>query len=309
MFEKLQNLYPNSFETVTAQSSQILDTLHARPIYTLLTSLFLDTNFEIAPLVAPISSWLLLNLLIFQHVRKRHGISYAVFLVFAFSSSFYMRLDFIGTTTDSICALFCYLSFHYLFKTKLSLRDWLLVNMFVLLAILSRPVDPIFLVLLVGMIFGNYKNRKLLLNLLIPFVLVLFHLFYIQLVYSQLETGTINTGGSINGSFINYVIDSLLRTPKLIFIEFGFVLVNDFLLFLLVSWSWIVLFAMKQRRETSLYFLIFLSTFFLAALNGTLGSGFRYELPVVMVSLIVIANGDSPQRIWENLSKHLLHAK
>jgi len=305
MLEKLNVLYPNAIETVSSQSNRILDTLHARPLYPVLTSFFLNTNFEVAPLLAPILSWLSLNLLIFQHIRIKHGIFYALFIVFAFSGSFYMRLDFIGTTTDSLCALFCYLAFYYLFKPNPDLTKLLLINFFVILSVLCRPVDPIFLVLIIGMIMQNYRNRTVVRNLLITLTLILSHLIYIQLMYHQLETGATNTGGSISGDFLNYIIESILRTPKLIFLEFGFVLSHDFLLFLLIIWSWVVLSTLKSKPMTSQYFIVFFSTFFLASLNGTMGSGFRYELPIVMLSLVVIANGDSPQKIWATLSRYI----
>jgi hypothetical protein len=298
---KLEEMFLGNSSLLFNQSVAVTNTLDARPVYPLITSLFLDANFAIAPLVAPIISWFLLNILIYHHIRKFHGTIYALVVVVIFSSSFYMRFNFIGTTTDSLSALFTYLVFHYLFQQKQSLMQNLFLNLFLLLAILTRPLDPIFLMLFIGMTLSSIRNRDVSMKLLAPIVLLISHLIYIQVKYQQLEVGSLNTGGEREGSFLQYLFDTALRLPKLIFVEFSFLAVNDFLFFLLCMWILLVLSFQKEKIFFFQFILVFLSTFYLAALNGPIGNGFRYQLPLVMFGLVVIRIGDSPRYVWQKL--------
>ena len=298
---KLETMFPGNSSLVFNQSVAVTNTLDARPIYPLITSFFLDANFAIAPLIAPIVSWLLLNILIYHHIRKFHGTVYALFVVAIFSSSFYMRFNFIGTTTDALSALFTYLVFHFLLQANLSLTRNLLMNLFLLLAILTRPLSPIFLMLFLGMVLFNIGNRGIIRKLIVPIILVISHLIYIQLKYQQLEIGSLNTGGERDATFLQYLIESGLKLPKLIFVEFGFLAVNDSLFFLLFVWTSFLLWFKKDRLLTIQFILVFLSTFYLAALNGPIGNGFRYQLPIVMFVLAAIRIGDSPKRIFHKL--------
>ena len=309
MLEKLHDIFPDYSQITVSQSSQIISVLQARPLYPFLTSLFVNINFEIAPLIFPVLSWFVLHILIYFHIRQRHGAPYAVLIVIVFSSSFYMRLNFIGTTTDAISALLCYLVFYYIISSNTTIRYTFFTYLFMLLAILTRPLDPIFLVLIIGLALLNLKNTSLLRRLLVGLMLLLTHLIYIQLKYQQLEIGTINTGGSVSGSYLSYLSEAFIRVPKLIIVELAFVVVNDPLLMLLLFWSWIILFLTRNKVLLSQYFLVFLATFYLASLNGTIGSGFRYQLPIVMFSLIVISAENSPAVAWKCTRKHISHNK
>jgi hypothetical protein len=175
--------------------------------------------------------------------------------------------------------------------------------MFICLAILTRPLDPIFLTLIIGVAFANRRNRRILLRLIFPIALLLSHLIYIQLKYQQLDLGTVNTGGEKSGSYLEYFMQSALLTPKVVFVEFCFIVVNDPLLFVFLSYSFFLILLMRSRSLLMIYFILFLSTFYLASLNGTLGNGFRYQLPIVMFSLVVIRMCDSPRNVW-NMSRN-----
>lgn len=72
------------------------NTLDARPIHPLIVSFFRDLNIEISPLVAPVFSGILVKILIYHHIRRVHGATYALIVVILFSSSFYMRFNFMG---------------------------------------------------------------------------------------------------------------------------------------------------------------------------------------------------------------------
>jgi hypothetical protein len=298
---ELASLYPGNSPLAAGQSLEILNALDARPIYPLITSFFLNLNFEIAPLVAPILSWLVLNILIYRNISSRHGIQYAVIIVTIFTSSFYMRYNFIGTTTDAIAALFTYLSFHYLFKRKIDFVSTLLIVLFILIAILTRPVDPIILVLVIGIAVVNFRRSRILAHLALPFVLLVAHLVYIQVKYHQLSTGGVNTGGEKSSGYFEYLIDAATKIPKIVLTEFAFLAVNDSIFFLLIIWTIALLFFKTNRILVTPYILVFLSVFYLAALNGTVGSGFRYQLPIIMFGFVVIQNSESPGDLWKRV--------
>lgn len=307
MLGKLEKLFPGSSALSGEQSIAVTNTLDARPVYPLITSFFLNLNFEIAPLVAPVFSWLLLNILIYHHIRRIHGATYALIVVIVFSSSFYMRFNFIGTTTDALSALFTYLVFHYLLQENLSLVRNLLINLFLLLAVLTRPLDPIFLVLFTGVALLNARNWKIVGRLILPIFMLVSHLIYIQLKYQQLQVGSLNTGGDRDASFLQYLVEAALKVPKLIVVEFGFIAVNDSTFFLLILWVLVLLWFKKDRFLTIQFVLVFFSTFYLAALNGPIGNGFRYQLPIVMFSLVALTKCESPEKIWKKLSDYHLN--
>jgi hypothetical protein len=303
MLGKLEKLFPGSSALMGEQSIAVTNTLDARPVYPLITSFFLDLNFEIAPLVAPIFSWLLLNILIYHHIRRIHGATYALIVVIIFSSSFYMRFNFIGTTTDALSALFTYLVFHYLLQENLSLVRNLLINLFLLLAVLTRPLDPIFLVLFIAVALLNVRNWKIVSQSILPIFILVSHLIYIQLKYQQLQVGSLNTGGDRDASFLQYLVEAGLKVPKLIVVEFGFIAVNDSIFFLLIIWALILLGFKRDKFLTLKFALVFFSTFYLAALNGPIGNGFRYQIPIVMFSLVMLQTCNSPQQIWKRICK------
>ncbi len=299
---KLEEMFPGNSPLMLSQSIAVTNTLDARPVYPFITSFFFDVNFAVAPLVAPIISWFLLNILIYLHIRKFHGSFYALFVVVIFSSSFYMRFNFIGTTTDALSALFTYLVFHYLMHPNLSLARNLLLNLFLLLAILTRPLDPIFLMLFLGIALLNIRNPKSISKLLFPIILLVSHLIYIQVRYQQLEIGSLNTGGDREAGFLQYLVEAALKVPKLIVVEFGFIAVNDSLFFILILWTLFLLWFRREKILVIQFSLVFFSSFFLAALNGPIGNGFRYQLPIVMFSLVVLRICVSPKLIWERFS-------
>jgi len=134
--------------------------------------------------------------------------------------------------------------------------------------------------------------------LLIPIVLLISHLIYIQVRYQQLEVGSLNTGGDRDTGFLQYLVVAALKMPKLIVVEFGFIAVNDSLFFLLILWALFLLWLKRDKILVTQFCLVFLSAFYLAALNGPIGNGFRYQLPLVMFILVALRLCDSPRQIW-----------
>lgn len=82
----------------------------------------------------------------------------------------------------------------------------------------------------------------------------------------------------------------------MVVVEFGFLAVNDSIFFLSILWALIVVWFKRDRFLSTQFALVFLSTFFLAALNGPMGDGFRYQIPIVMFSLLVLKKCDPSQK-------------
>jgi hypothetical protein len=130
------------------------------------------------------------------------------------------------------------------------------------------------------------------------------HLIYIQLKYQQLQVGSLNTGGDRDASFLQYLVEAAIKVPKLIVVEFGFIAVNDSIFFLLIIWA-LILLGFKRDKFLILQFaLVFFSTFYLAALNGPIGNGFRYQIPIVMFCLVVFQISDSPSKVWARVTNN-----
>jgi hypothetical protein len=155
--------------------------------------------------------------------------------------------------------------------------------------------------LFVGIVLLNIRDRKIIAQLLIPIIFLISHLIYIQVKYQQLEVGSLNTGGDREAGFLQYLVEAALKMPKLIVVEFGFIAVNDSIFFLLILWASFLLFLKKDKILSLQFGLVFLSTFYLAALNGPIGNGFRYQLPLVMFILVALQICDSPKRVWERI--------
>jgi hypothetical protein len=288
-----ENLYHVPIEIERATRS--------RPIYPLLTSFGLNINLELAPLIFPILSWFILIFLVFFHVKRTSGQFISLLIILVLTSSFYLRLDIIGTSTDGLAALFCYLIFYLLNKVEYSRKNLIFFNLFLLLALMTRPLDPIFLVLFVGLILFNLRNLKLVLKFSFSLLIVLTHLILIQLKYHQLEMGSVNTGGVKADSLLEYLFSALLRLPKIIFTEFAFLAVHDIYLLLLVIFSIYALAFTSNRVLKQQFFLVFLGTFYLASLNGTIGGGFRYELPILMIQLVIIGSAETSKILRDKL--------
>jgi hypothetical protein len=159
--------------------------------------------------------------------------------------------------------------------------------------------------LFLGVALLNIRNPKAISKLLLPIILLVSHLIYIQVRYQQLEVGSLNTGGDREAGFLYYLVEAALKVPKLIIVEFGFIAVNDSLFFILILWTLFLLWFKQDRLLVVQFSLVFFSSFFLAALNGPIGNGFRYQLPIVMFSLVVLRICVSPKLIWERFSNRL----
>jgi hypothetical protein len=159
--------------------------------------------------------------------------------------------------------------------------------------------------LFLGVALLNIRNPKSISKLLLPIILLVSHLIYIQVRYQQLEVGSLNTGGNREAGFLQYLVEAALKVPKLIIVEFGFIAVNDSLFFILILWTLFRLWFKQDRLLVVQFSLVFFSSFFLAALNGPIGNGFRYQLPIVMFSLVVLLICVSPKLIWERFSNRL----
>lgn len=299
IFSILNSLYPTISSQFTQLSPTISETLDARPVYPLITSLFLGVNHQVAPLIGPILAWITLIFIIFLIGQRRMGVLPTLSLLILFASSFYMRFNFIATTTDALSGIFFFLFIFILLSEKRSFVGIILMQSTLLLCIFTRPVDPIILATLLFYIFARRKSLRI--EDFLPFIIVILHMIYLEVVLHQLEMGSVNTGGAASESMLKYLLNAVISVPKVVVTEFAFIFTNDIMLVLLLSISLILVIKFGTTEDRYVYAGITSSTFFLASLNGTIGSGFRYEIPIVMCSLVIwLKHGSS-----DNLSRML----
>lgn len=288
----LSALYPSITQQFSSFSTAISETLDARPLYPLITSLFLKVNYQIAPLVGPILAWISLILIIFHLSKKSIEVFSALSLLTLFASSFYMRFNFIATTTDALSGLFFFFFVYNLLSNTSTTKRILFLNLSLILCIFTRPVDPI---ILTTMIFYLYSRRKFLRKVeFFPILIVLLHMVYLEVYLHQFEMGSVNTGGATSDSMFSFLVDAIIAVPKILLTELAFICTNDITLLALLGVSFILVLRFGSIEDRLVYAGITLSTFFLASLNGTIGSGFRYEIPIVMCSIVIwIKHGHS----------------
>ena len=79
----------------------------------------------------------------------------------------------------------------------------------------------------------------------------------------------------------------MVKFPKIIITEFAFLATHDTLLFTLITLG---LFASIKLggRYAVLTITVFFAVFLLGAVNGTIGNGFRYQLPLIIVITPII---------------------
>ena len=129
------------------------------------------------------------------------------------------------------------------------------------------------------------------------------HLIYIQVFYNQLSIGGINTASAENQPMFDFVLTAFMNLPKHIFFEFGFLITNDPVMFFTLMMS---VYSLVLKPNSELFFVfaaVFLSSFFLGSLNGSLGNGFRYQMPIYALSLLVIAKSAKNRRTFSNFPK------
>ena len=300
--QKLQtSIFGKLYDGSYLISKELQETLAARPLYPWLTSILPSWENSFLPLIVPIFAYLASALFIYLFFRSQTNSITASIFVIVFASSFYVKYNLISSAPDGLAFLLLIVGFWFIFSDKKTY--WLSGGACLLLSTFSRPTDPIILSALLTLMILNRKTKPAALKYLFIFFIVLIHLIYIQVFYNQLSIGGINTASAEKLPMLDFVLNALMNLPKHIFFEFGFLITNDPVMFFTLIIS---VFFLVSKPNSELFFVfaaVFLSSFFLGSLNGSLGSGFRYQMPIYALSLLVIARSAKNFRGFSNFPR------
>lgn len=262
------------FKNLNSISMQMVET---RPVYPLLTST-LGSASEYKIMVVPIISWLLINLLLFIYLARSFHIFSTIIVSTIISSSFYFRYNLLTTTTDAL-ALLLILPYLYICITGSKPSKYYILSFFTItLSFFVRPMSPFVLIVSSVMLFISKSRRDRIFHTLLVLTSSM-NLFYLQVVENQI---TIQANANSNDLNVGFLIDILVKFPKIVITEFAFLATHDTLLFTLITLG---LFSSIKLggRYAVLTITVFFAVFLLGAVNGTIGNGFRYQLPLIIV--------------------------
>ena len=105
----------------------------------------------------------------------------------------------------------------------------------------------------------------------------------VHLIYLQVFENQITIQAKINGTSLSteFVAEIFTKLPKIIITEFAFLAAHDSLLFILIIFGLLSSVVLRGRYMV-FTITVFLASFLVAAVNGTVGNGFRYQLPIVI---------------------------
>jgi hypothetical protein len=254
-------------------SMQMVET---RPIYPFLTSL-LGPASEYKLMIVPIVSWILINFLLFFYLVRTFHIFAALTVYMIISSSFYFRYNLLATTTDAL-ALLLILPYLYICVSKLKNLKFYAISFFAAtLSLFVRPTAPFLILVSCSMLLLSKSRLDKIFHLLIIFLSSI-HLLYLEVFENQITIQSKAHSTSFDSEFLISVVTSL---PKIIITEFAFLATNDTLLFVLIILG-LLSSVMLDRRHKVLMVMVFLACFLSAGVNGTMGNGFRYQLPIII---------------------------
>jgi hypothetical protein len=264
-----------------------LGVLNSRPIYPLLVDVIPLTNKTLSLLLPPIIAWILLILCISIYLRRYFGSLISLFIVFLMTSSFYIRYNYISSTPDVIAGLFFFLSITLLVTKKKSIPIYFLIFATALSAMFTRPMAPIYIVIGFIALFSikqRIHNRILMILLGITGIL---HMLVMNLLFKQLSS-EVGLDQSSYAELFSSVMGKLILIPKILVVEMGMVVVNDPILGVLLILIFFGLILSDTDTGTAKVIFIgtFIAVFIMAAINGTIGNGFRYQMPIIISGIL-----------------------
>ena len=264
------------------QNSIAIPIAETRPIYPLLTSI-LGPASKYNLMVFPIFAWILINLLIYLYLVKTFAFFPVIIIQAIVSSSFYFRYNLIASTTDAL-ALLLILPYLRVCIAELRLLRFYYITFFTtVLSFFVRPMSP-FIIMVSCVVLFYSKTRSDRIFHLLTILSACIHLFYLQVFENQVSIQANINSTSLNIGFLGEVIT---KVPIIIGAEFAFLAANDTLIFVLVILG-LVSSVMLGGRYRALTITVFLASFLVAAVNGTVGNGFRYQMPIIVVVLPMI---------------------
>ena len=261
-----------------------------RPLYPRLMSLLPSTLEKIAPILWPTLAFIGCIFLLDQILKHKYGRNISLLILTIVSTSFYVRFNFISTTTDSLASFFILLGLFSIIKIQDNKKYYALLVSGIVLSCETRPVGLIWLIfgifLLLTMRFKH--NISFLCSLII---ILLSGTFTLISATSKFGVATQYNSRGYDHLFSGYILEVIKDLPSIIVVEFSFLFVHDFLVFSLVTIAlFLSIFNYSNRFEVICNLSFIISCFSLAAINGTIGVGFRYEMPIIISSSLVLGH-------------------
>jgi hypothetical protein len=264
-----------------------LGVLNSRPIYPLLVEAIPLTNKTLSLLLPPIIAWILLVSSIAIYISRHFGNFISFIIVFLMSSSFYVRYNYISSTPDVIAGLFFFLSITLLIIKKKSIPIYIMIFLSALSAMFTRPMAPIYIMIgFIALLSMKQKihNRILIISL---GVVGIFHMLAMNLLFKQLSS-EVGLNQSSYFDIFTSVIGKLILIPKIVAVEIGMVAVNDPILGVLLVFIFFGLFVSESGTTKVIFIGTLIAVFLMAAMNGTIGNGFRYQMPIIVCGVLLV---------------------
>jgi hypothetical protein len=267
---------------VEVQNSIAIPIVETRPIYPLLTSI-LGPASKYNLMVFPIFAWILINFLIYLYLVNTFAFFPVLIIQAIVSSSFYFRYNLIASTTDALALLLILPYLRVCFSELRLLKFYYIAFFTTVLSLFVRPMSPfIIMVSCVVLLYSKTRFDRIFHSLTALSACI--HLFYLQVFENQISIQANINSTSLN---IGFLVEVITKVPIIIGTEFAFLAANDTLLFVLVALGILSAFKLGGRYR-ALTITVFLASFLVAAVNGTIGNGFRYQMPIIIVSLPMI---------------------
>jgi hypothetical protein len=267
---------------VEIQNPVAIPIVETRPIYPLLTSI-LGPASKYNLMVFPIFAWFILNLFIYLYLVKTFAFFPVLIVQAIVSSSFYFRYNLIASTTDALALLLILPYLRLCFSESRLFRFYYIAFFTTIVSLFVRPMAPfIIIVSCVMVLYSKSRLDKIFHTLTI--ISACIHLFYLQVFENQITIQANINNTSLSTGFL---IEVITKIPIITITEFAFLATNDTLLFVLVILG-LVSSVMLGGRYRALSITVFLASFLVAAVNGTVGNGFRYQMPIIIVIMPMV---------------------
>jgi hypothetical protein len=264
------------------QNPLAIPIVETRPIYPFLTSI-LGPASKFSLMAFPILAWFMINYLIYLYLVKTFAFFPVLIVQAIVSSSFYFRYNLIASTTDAL-ALLLILPYLRVCFSEFRLSKFYYITFFTtVLSFFVRPMSP-FIIMVSCMMLLYSKSRLDRIFHILTILSACIHLFYLQVFENQITIQANINSTSLNTGFL---IEVIAKIPIIIGAEFAFLAANDTLLFVLVILGLVSSFKLGGRYR-ALTITVFIASFLVAAVNGTIGNGFRYQLPIIIIIIPMI---------------------
>jgi hypothetical protein len=295
--ETVTNFYMNNSFEIT---SYILEPdlwekslVYPRILYPVVSSFFIHFFGPIGSLVTPIIIFILIPQIMITMTSNKNTIKLsALSMIILFTISFYVKYNLLANTTESLTTLILLLIYRKILQFENNSRSAKYLNS-IYLALLSLLLSMtrqneifVFIILITWIAIKTRIKLTEKLKLSLPaMAIVLIWLYLSVLHFGNYSNLTNSSGETVNFSLITLLL-LLTNLMKIFFIENLQLWVNDQALFILVCYYAYSIKKYNWNYEKILTLLIYSFGFILTGINGSLGSGYRYILPILPILIV-----------------------